>query len=580
MSDYSSAQRHKMLTEYATYNELADYIRRNYAGLPVENVMSAFSRTGMYSMFTADPYTQNTRVKRISSYPKQFGKDRVAEMLQDPDEHEMPIRQVANVLEYTAYPFRKIRTTYQSLLTYRNYIYPEYITDKDAERPEFMREWALADKLRKAFSLKANARRITGQTIRDGKVFYYPRYSIDKSHNKVNYAFMQQLPQDWTKIVGFNNISKYTVAFNLMYFTEAGTDYTQFGDLFAPYMDEFGSVLETDTPAPSVGKAVYAQKKSRYKINLKNVKNNVEAYKQNGRWFYWVILPIDKVFCFEADDVTDNVLTPLSGLIIAMAQLAQYEQVQLQIVQNPLVAFLTGEIPYMDNKDTTDEDSMKLSPTMRELFVSYWYQMLANNNTNGVGFYAGPFENMKLHQLTDAPSATEISGNGYAYAIAKSGLAAILPATTDNRAGVAGISFKIESEFAKCVYSGFKRMMDYILSKIGLKYSFRFEMFGSLAEDEGEYEQMIKSMELGILPDLFRYNALKDRSVLDDLSMSAAITASGILDKRIPLITSYSAKNTEMLPPKGGRPEAEEGQIDSEGAEGDIDSDASEDGVL
>ena len=529
----------------------------------MESVMAAFSRTKLFNAFTNDPFPQNRRVKGISSLPKMYGKDKVAEMLCNPDENEMPLRQVANVLEYTAYPFKKIRTTYQALLTYKNYVYPEYTTEDDAEKPELMREWRLADKLCKTFAIRDIAHKITGQCIRDGKVFYMPRYSVDKSHNKVNYAFLQQLPQDYIKIVGFNNVSKYTVAFNLMYFMKMGTDPAQFGDLFDPYIEQFTEAVK---PMPD---------RKRYTINLEKARRNAEVYKQDGVWFYWVTLPIDKVFVFEADDVIDNVLSPLAGLIISMAQLAQYEQVQLQIVQNPLIAFLGGEIPYVDNKNTSDEDSFKMSPTTRNLFEAYWYQMMAANNTSGIGIYTAPFANMKLFQLAESPSASEISGNGYAYAIAKTGLAAILPATTDNRAGVAAISFLIEGEFAKPIYNSFMRMMNYILANIGFKNSFRFEMFGSLATDREELEKMQKSMELGILPDVFRYNALMDRSVLDDIAMSNVIKATGVLDLRIPLKTSYSARdiNGEV-----GRPPVKGEAPGSDGNEGDKDSDITEGG--
>ena len=98
-------------------------------------------------------------------------------------------------------------------------------------------------------------------------------------------------------------------------------------------------------------------------------------------------------------------------------------------------------------------------------------------------------------------------------------------------------------------------------------------MFGSLAEDKDAHERCIKSMELGILPDLFEYNALNGRNVLDDTGMSYAVSASGLLNERKPLITSYSAKNAEgNLPPfrdEGGRPESK--GITSDGQEADMD---------
>ena len=80
------------------------------------------------------------------------------------------------------------------------------------------REWKLLEKLRTEFDITHFAHEVAGQALQEGKVFYYARYSVDKSHNKINYAFMQQLPSDWIKIVGFNNKSKYTLAFNMMYY--------------------------------------------------------------------------------------------------------------------------------------------------------------------------------------------------------------------------------------------------------------------------------------------------------------------------------------------------------------------------
>ena len=66
--------------------------------------------------------------------------------------------------------------------------------------------------------------------------------------------------------------------------------------------------------------------------------------------------------------------------------------------------------------------------------------------------------------------------------------------------------------------------------------------------------------------------------LLDDMAISDAINASGILNKRIPLVTSYTAKQGESnLPPQaqideGGRPSAEMGDIDSEGQESSFDA--------
>ena len=423
--------------------------------------------------------------------------------------------------------------------------------------------------------------------MQEGKVFYYPRYKVDKPHNKVEYAFMQQLPSDWMKIVGFNNKSKYTVAFNLFYFMEPGTDYLQFGDLFKPYMEDFYSV--TEPPAATPKGTVYASKQSgranlaKFKqiSNERSVFGNPDVYRQNGRWFYWVTLPVDKVFAFEIDDTATNVISPFTGLFLNMIQLAQYEQIQLELTQNPLISLVTGEIPYREDKSPDASDTYKLSISGRKYFETLWYQMLATTNTSGIGIYFAPVENMKLHQLAESPSAIEISNNGYSYTVAKAGLAGIIPTTGDPKAGLANISLQIESKFAQPIYRSFERMMQVIFDRLNLKYEWTFKMFGDVATDKQTLENAKSEMTLGLSHAAIVYNAMYDRSIFDDIATSSAISALGLLDLRRPLATSYSGftktetnvttkseVNKELNP--GGRPKSEE--ISSEGHEKDADN--------
>ena len=390
--------------------------------------------------------------------------------------------------------------------------------------------------------------------------------------------------------MGFNNKSKYTLAFNLFYFTQPGTDYRQFGDLFVPYIDEFSDFAESVRGVKAPSNYIFA---AMDKVR-KHSRNNAapDAYYQNGRWYYWVVLPIDKVFTFEVDDANRTVAPPFTGLFIDMIQLAAYEAIQLQLVQNPLIAVLTGEIPYYDAKDMRMSDTYKLSPSGRDLFQAYWYQMLAESNTSGIGIFSAPFQNMKMHQLAEAPSAMNISSNGYAYTIAKAGLSGIVPANNDTRAGLAQISLQIESKFAAQIYGGIERMMSCMFESFNLKYEWEFRMFGDMASDKDKEEQAQKAMTLGILPAAIIYNALHDRSILDDIAWSTAIKKAGILDLRIPLTSSYSAqpnngngeessnqKNETSQADqiaaheinKGGRPSSD-GIASSDGQEADQDS--------
>lgn len=565
--------------QYAAFPQIFEKLRTMAAenqGMPMSAISTAFAgiNAGRYGM--ANPYIQNRRVKQISSLPVNFTKDKVGEMLTAPYDSEQPLRQVSHILEYTAYPLFHIRKTYQNLLTYHSYVMPRMVSGEDTKKDDFLREWKLTEKLREEFKPKENAHQIVGQVGVEGKVFYYPRYSVDKSHNKVNYAFMQQLPSDWTKITGYNNVSKYTVAFNMMYFLQPGCVPEQFGELFLPYLYDFGSVVQK--PEGTGTSVVFAQKtridmqKFQRIQAMGDMPGTPDVYYQNGRWYYWVYLPVDSVFPFEADDVSRTAISPFAGLFLNMIQLAQMEQIQLELIQNPLVSLLHGEIPYRDDKAASSEDQYKLSNAGRLLFEAIWYDMLQANNTSGIGLYLAPAENMKLESLSEAPSAMDIVKQGYSDTMSQAGMGAIIPLGDDPKAGTAQISLQIESKFMQTVYRDFERMMNAIIKKLNLKYDWKFVMFGDIAEDEKALERCMKGMEHGILPDTILYNALLDRSMLDDMCLSDVVYNSGILDKRIPLVTSYNmAQDKSNLPPQSpGRPKGD-GNVTADGSETMID---------
>ena len=554
---------------FAKFRELSE----QYGNLPQSALVNAFQSVGgigLGNMYTPNPFVQNNRVKGIVTRPADYGKEQVAGFLQRPDSSAKPLRAVDKALEYIAYTLYHTRTVYQNLLTYHSYVAPHLTDREDAKRDDFWREWKLLEKLRCAVNPKDKAHEFAGLALQQGKIFVHPRISVDKAHNQVNYAFLQQLPTDWCKIVGFNNISKYTVAFDLMYFCQIGTTTAQFGDLFEPYLADFYDAL---SPSPTIQgkKIVYAKKTS---INMARVKRaadeNVDAYFQNGRWYYWVTLPVDAVFPMEIDDTERNVLPPFAGLFIDLIQLGQMEDIQLSLLQNPLVSCVLGEIPYWDDRNSQTDDQYKLSNAGLLLFQTMFYQMLTENNMSGIGFFAAPLENMKLESLNEVPNATEMVSQSYTDVMAKAGLTALIPTSDEARAGAVNVSYMIESQFAKRIYVCMERLMNCEIEKLNLKYAWEFKMFGSLPEDAEAEKSLKEQMTLGILPATLEYNALHDRSVLDDMCISDAILESDLMNRRLPLVTSFSAKNPESgLPPQAGRPKSD--GVTSDGQEQDAD---------
>lgn len=537
---------------YNSYSEYFGALRglaSQYGQMPVENVFNAWARAST----STNPFTHNNRVKKINTMPGDYGKEEIVKMLKAPDGSEKPLRQVAHGLEWTAYPFRKIRTTYQAINTYRYFHYPAYVEDATQE---MWREGRLLDKFNHALRPDRWARQIVGQVVQEGKIAYTPRYLVDKAHNQVGYAFMQQIPSDWWKIVGFNSESKYTIMFDMMYFLQSGTDWRQFGDLFSPYIDDFERVLVPNNgvfPQKGNGKRfVYASRNCVkgadgriWNVDMDRLRGdgpgNPRLYNQNGIWAYWVTLPIEKTWVFEWDDTLRTVASPLAGLFLAFDQLSALEDVQLAILQNPLVQIALGEIPYWNEKQNDTADQYKLSPTGRDFFTMLWYQMLQQANTGGIGFFLAPATNLHIESLQEAPNATNISTSGYSYAIQKSGMSGLIPINSDPRAGAVNLAATLEENAVFPVYRQMEAMMESLYRQIGTKYEWRFSMFGGFLSDKEDLENARKGMTLGILSETARYLSLRGLSIWDDMSISAIIKDSGLLDLRIPLQTSYNA---------------------------------------
>lgn len=553
-------------TKNAGWQEIIEKFRRlskNYMNaLSFDGFYSAFSRAGVN--MANQPQIQNQRIKAISSLPVDYTKDEIAEMLRNPYSSEKPLRQTSEILRWTAYPYFKITKTYADLPTYKYYSIPHYLTDDAAKTAEFEREAVLIDKINKAMNPAKTAHKIVGQAVTQGKIFYYPRVSVDKAHNKVNYAFAQQLPQDWCTIIGGNNVSGWTVSFNMMYFLQPGTDVRQYGDLFLPYISDFERIFEE----PKQKRVVYASRQTtKYKgkhipIYADNFvpggAGDPKLYRQDGEWMYWVSLPVNKVWVFEIDDTNPAVISPLSGLMLTYAQESDYEAAQLSLILNPLIKIFTGEIPYFNDNGSSKEDGYRLSEGARMMFEILFNEMMSSTNTGGAAFFTAPVENIRSHDYSESANANDISKSFNLYAASKAGLSALIPADDDIKAGQVNSAQYLEPAYVKPVLRQYEAMMNSIYGELNLRYDWDFSFIGDIFHESEIREAAEKEIARG---DTFGYiliAALDGGSWIDRLSVLRMMKESGINDLLSVPQTSYTqsgtlAKTTE----EGGRPKSE-----------------------
>lgn len=554
---------------------LADLQQKNGGSVPFEAAYRSFLRAGGMG-FLNMPDVQNARVRTMTTRPANYSKDQIAEFVQHPDDSDRELRAVSASLAWSTKTYDLLLSTFPDMMQFHWYITSAWQEEK-VDKALRMREWKLGYKIAEEMQIGAKAHEICGLCMKYGKVFYTPRISVDKSHNKVNYAFLQQLPMDFCKIVGWNNgPGKYTVEFNLMYFAMPGTDWRQYGNLFRPYINAWESVVETRS------KTVYNSGKPRI---------DTEKFAANGiqftaghpewelvgtEWMYWVTLPAEEVVVFEIDDRTAIAAPPTTGLMVSMTQIPNYEAAQLEIVLNPLTSVLTGSLETSDTKGLApDADPVRVSPTVRKMFEMLWYQMLEQNNTSGIGLFLAPANDMKLQTLSDTVSNTNITSTALSDQIVKAGLPAVIPTTNDPKVGVAQLSAAILANYSRTVYWGIERAMNWIFENLNIRTPLRFHMFGNVFDREKDLENARKGMTLGILNDTLRYDAMCGISPFEDIAVSEMVKESGVLNHRIPLVTTYTAKQSESgLPPQasgtakqeldpGGRP-PEDGSINGE----------------
>lgn len=548
-------------SSYSAVIERLNGIMGQYAGLPMENIYGAFSRA-MGGYWANNPIIGNQRVKALNPLPCDYSKQDLNFFLQNPASNERGLRQVAEGLRYTNYSWAKLIKSYSDMLQFHTLTLPQFAENDEIKSDNFKREAKLVEKFIKRLNAKEVGRKIAAQALTQGKVFYYPRYIVDKSHNRVATVFLQQLPSEYVIIEGLNNISNYTLSFNLNYFLQMGTDYRQFGDLFEPFMADFNAWITTPESERKISKRgekfVYATK------NNEKIEGVRKMWEQNGTYMYFVSLPIDKVWTFEINGQDAIVASPLSGLMQTFAQQADYEAAQLSLILNPLIKIFTGEIPYTKAENSTQEDAFRLSLGGRALFEAYWDNLMSAHNTGGTAFFSAPVENLRSHDFPESANANSVSQSFLNYGITKSGAQGVIPITDRPTEEAVKASEKLEAQFAQNIYRTFEKMLNYIFNdELNLSYSWKVHIFGDIYSDEQVRADCLKLIDKGSTYAYLKLGALDDISLLDMVTMTDWVNSSGLLSKlSVPPTSFTQSGKSQPKSDTGGAPNKDQTQVE------------------
>lgn len=527
-----------------------------YSNLPMDSVYSAFGRALGY--WANQPQIQRNRILGLNPLPCDYTKEELNNFLVNPQNSEYQLQQVGEGLKWTNYSWFKLIKSYADMLQFHSLVLPQHATAEEINSDSFKREARLVYKVIKALMPKQTGRKAAQQAENQGKVFKLPRYSIDKSHNKVNYFLVQDLPKQWCTIIGQNNISDWTISFNLMYFMQPGTDYRQFGDLFEPYMKDFDEWVTADTRKAFKGKFVYASRN-----NADNFEYDVKVWQQNSRWYYYVSLPIDRVWTFGIDDSTAIVASPFSGLMQNFSQQADREAAELSLILNPIMKLVTGEMPYYESNSAKDDDGYRLSLGGRALFEALFNQLMAQNNTAGTCLYSAPLKNIHAWDYPEATHATSVSNSYLVYGMNKTGMNALIPVTENPHQGISEYSAKLEAQFAQNIYRTFDKMVNYILGTLNLKWEWEVKFWGDIYSDDTVRAHALKLIDKGDLWGFYLLCSLDDISIYERVNVNEMIKASKFMNTLEVPQTAYtqSGKSTAKSD-TGGAPNKDQTQVE------------------
>lgn len=514
--------------------------------------------------YNNSPYIQNQRVKRVSSQP--FSSDRAAieKALADVENSEQQLRQTSYSL-YTNYALMKLNAMYADILTYRNYFFPKYITKEDIGSKEYKKERELVSKWIDRLQPRRTFQEIVEKCQWEGKVAYYMRDSKVEGSGDFDYVYLQQMPSDYIKIVGWNNASHFTIMFNFTYFWRAGTSPEQFPPIFKKYYEE-------------LNKAIPKEQRKRPNPNKmpKSLSTDVQMYYLDNNWYYWCTLPMDECFTFSQSESTAYQIPNTAGLFLQAKDLQDYTYLQQELLQLPLNGVVMATIPYVkDQSGTTATNGFALDTDAFDFFTS----MFNEAAPRGVQLFLSPATNHQFFKFdADVVNNSAIVTNALQQFNAIAGVGG-LNSTTD-KPNMAQVKTQqvLEAAYAERFYKQFENCINvWWKNKLKLKYEWRFKVKGDKFSDPMTFGDVKGLVALGqnyLMPEMLSYFDL----YLDDAySLQQVVLGSDIYNNFQVVQSAYTQSgqvriNTDTIDEMKkvtetnvGRPNADPNNIESDG---------------
>lgn len=508
--------------------------------------------------YTNNPFIQNQRTKGISTKPVDKTRDNLEKALIDIDNNEQSLRQTSQSL-FSNYSLLKLNSMYPNILTYRNYFYPKYISNQEVKSKIYKEERKKISKWIDLLQPKRIFQEIVEKAQWEGKVVYYLRDSVAEGKNDFDYVYLQQIPSDYLKIVGWNTASKFTIMFDFTYFWQAGTTPEQFPPIFKKYYEELNGIVP-----PAI-----RNKRPNPNAMPNNLSTDTEFYYRDNKWFYWRTLPIDECFTFSQSESNPYQLPNTIGLFLQAKDLQDYSYLQQQLLELPLSGVIMATLPMAkDSNGTISTDNYGIGTDA----FSFFTEMFNQAAPRGIQLFLSPATNQQFFKFdNDVVNNSSIVTNAIQQFNSVAGVSGLNSTTDKPNMAQVKTQQEIESGYAERFYKQFENCINiWWKNKLDLKFEWRFKIKGNRFNDSTTLGMVKDLVSLGqnyLMPELLSYF---DLSIDDAQSLQSDVIESKIYEKFQLVQSAYNQTmqnngQASVSLNKGGRPSANEDTIESDG---------------
>ena len=522
-----------------------------YAGTTgIETVKSTLSNA-----YEVNPFTQNQRLKTLSSLPKNLDKDKIEKAFLNPQDNEQTFRQLGWYISSTTYIYYKMLRLAMDVPIFNYYAYPKYVEKKSMSEDGFKKESQLVHKFLEALNPKVAFKKIAMEVKREGKCSYVYRQSVSKEgkQQKVDFALLQKLPSDYIKYTAIGSDTSLVTSFDFMVFMQPGFSLDQYPSFFTDYYNEM--VESGAFNKDKKGKVVIDYDK------LSKIEGTLE--RKNNRYLFWRQLPQDQVFCFGSDLSSVWQLPDTIGLFSNLNELNDYKWLQGALTSSPLTNIMTAEVALNDDDRVPGYNDTALSPDVILGFQDLYNSLVSGNSA---GFFA-PFKNFELHSLPDVPNSMSIYSSALQDTITSAGIAGLL--TTESKPSVAMVktSQLLAEAEAEFVTKQLESFVNVVLAKhLGLKNVWRCSLWGNIFTIDSEVSEMKNMINLGMSSVLPRLLSAYGLDIESDNCINDWLDVMKTYDKFHTAQSAFqqSANSTN------GRPKSDDNNINSDDTEASI----------